>query len=63
MALCLSLIAAAFSGSRVRKRKSPKGSFGWHHLSNARCRMRPHLFHARFVVSRVTIICCIIRHV
>ena len=31
-------------------------SIGWHHLSNATCLIRPHLFHACLVVSRSTII-------
>ena len=30
--------------------------------SNATCLMRPHLFHALFVLSRITIVCQIIRH-
>ena len=34
---------------------------GWHCLSNAACLMRPQLF-VFFVVSRITIICHIIRH-
>ena len=36
--------------------------FGWHYLSNATCPMRPHLFYACFVVSRIAIICYILRH-
>ena len=31
-------------------------TFGWHYLSNATCLMRPHLFYAGFVVSRITIL-------
>ena len=36
---------------------------GWHYLSNATCLMRPRLFYVRFVVSRITILCYIVRHV
>ena len=36
---------------------------GWRYLSNATCRMRPSLFYAFVVVSRIAIICEIIRHV
>ena len=35
---------------------------GRHHLSNATCLIRPHVFYALFVVSRITIICYMIRH-
>ena len=35
---------------------------GWNYLSDATCLMRPHLFCACFVVSRVTMICYIIRN-
>ena len=38
-------------------------SFGWHYLSNASCLVRPHLFYAFFVVSMITILGSIIRHV
>ena len=37
-------------------------SFGRRYLSNATCLMRPCLFYACFVVSRITIICYTIRH-
>ena len=33
-----------------------EGEIGWHYLSNATCLMRPRLFHALYIVSRVTII-------
>ena len=36
--------------------------FGWHYLSNATCVVRPRLSYAFFVVSRITIICYVIRH-
>ena len=39
----------------------PRG-FGWHYLSTATCLMRPRLFYVLFVVSRITIICCVARH-
>ena len=35
---------------------------GWHFLSDATCLIRPHLFCARFVVSRITPICYMIHH-
>ena len=35
-------------------------SIGWHYLSNATCWIRPHLFYACLVVSRITIICYIL---
>ena len=35
---------------------------GGTYLSNATCPIRPRLFHARFVVSRITVICNTIRH-
>ena len=35
---------------------------GWHYLSNATCLMQPRLFYAFLVVSRITIICHILRH-
>ena len=35
---------------------------GWHYLSNVTCLIRLHLFYACFVVSRITIMCYIIRH-
>ena len=36
---------------------------GWHYLSDATCLMRPRVFHyVCFVVSRITIMCCIIHH-
>ena len=37
--------------------------FACQYLSNATRLMRPHLFHARFVVSRSTTMCQLIRHV
>ena len=36
---------------------------GWHYLSNATRLMRPHLLYEVFLVSRITIICNILRHV
>ena len=36
--------------------------FGRHYLSNATCLIRPHLFFACFVASRITITCYMIRH-
>ena len=35
---------------------------GWHYLSNASCLIRPRLFYACFVVSRIAILCYIICH-
>ena len=35
---------------------------GWHYLSNDTCLIRPRLLCAFFVVSRITIISCILRH-
>ena len=35
---------------------------GWHYLSNATRLIRTHLFCALFIVSRITILCNIIRH-
>ena len=34
---------------------------GWHYLSNATCPIRPRLFHACFVESRITILCHMIQ--
>ena len=48
--------------SRRHERARSQSCFGWHYLSNATCLMRPRLFYARFLVSRGTIICYIIRH-
>ena len=30
---------------------------GWHYLSNATCLIRPRLFYALFIVSRIIMIC------
>ena len=35
---------------------------GWHYLSDATCLMRPRLFYASFVASRITTSCYILRH-
>ena len=35
---------------------------GRHYLSNATRLMRPHLFHALFIASKITILCQTIRH-
>ena len=40
----------------------PPTDIGWQYLSNATRLMRPRLFHARFVMSRITISCHMIRH-
>ena len=45
-----------------RTRRNAEMSLGWHYSSNATCLMRPHLFYAFFVVSRITMTCYIIRH-
>ena len=37
--------------------------FGWHYLSDATCLIRPRLFYALFIVSRITTLCQIIRNV
>ena len=37
-------------------------TFGWPYLSIATCLMRPRLFYALFVVSRITMICYILHH-
>ena len=34
--------------------------FGWHYLSKATCPMGPKLVHACLVVSRITVMCCMI---
>ena len=39
------------------------GLFGRHYLSNATCLTRPRLLYALFVVSRSTIMRCIVPHV
>ena len=36
---------------------------GWHYLSNDTCLIRPPLFYVCFVVSRIAIICSILRRV
>ena len=57
--------ASAFRPSLQRKRQRfwyVLQSLGWHYLSNATCLIRPHLFHALSVVSRITIVCQTIRH-
>ena len=49
--------------SAPRARETIRGAaLGWHYLSDATCRTRPHLFCALFIVSRVTIICQRINH-
>ena len=48
--------------SRAGFSTSWPGDVGWHYLSNATCLMRPRSFYARFVASRITIVCYIIRH-
>ena len=37
------------------RRHRDKAPLGWHYLSNATCLIQPHLFHALFIVSRITI--------
>ena len=37
-------------------------TFGWHYLSNATCLIWHHLLYACFLMSRITIVCHIIRH-
>ena len=36
---------------------------GWHYLCKATCLIQPHLFYALFAVSRIIVLCYIIRHV
>ena len=50
------IVMGALIGRRVLR------SVGWHYSSEATRMMRPRLFYASFVVSRITIICYIIRH-
>ena len=40
---------------------APPPGIVWHYLSNATCLIRPHLFYVFVVVSRITIICYMIR--
>ena len=42
-------------------RVSRLSTFGWRYLSKAPCLVRPRLFYVFLVVSRITIICCMIR--
>ena len=46
----------------LNSRPTAPVKIGQHYLSNATCLMRPRSVHACFVVSRITIICCGIRH-
>ena len=39
------------------------GIFGWHYLSNATCRIRPHLFSTTLLVQYGELVCYTIRHV
>ena len=48
--------------SRPYRFPAAKAALGWHYLSTATCLMRPHSCYACFVVSRITIICHMIRH-
>ena len=58
----------ARGGARARLRGPPtpgaqmRGTLWWHYSSHAARLMRPHLFHACFVVSRITTICQSICH-
>ena len=45
----------------VRYKGAPK--CGWHDLSNATCLIWPRSFYVFFVVSRIVIVCGILRHV
>ena len=42
------------------KQQTP-AMFGWHYLSNATCLMRPRLLYALCIVSRINILCYILR--
>ena len=57
--------AGACAGYRCDRWRHPRklARLGWHCLSKATCLIRPHLFYACFVVSRLTMICYILRHV
>ena len=48
---------AALPTASLRPSLRPRHPIGWHYLSNATCLIRPHLFYALFIVSRITIIC------
>ena len=55
-------LPARSRGLACGRHGSLRGGFGWHYWSNATCLIRPHLFYACFVVSRITIICHILRN-
>ena len=60
----ISLISGASEAEqREPRRYASDASLEWHYLSNATCLIRPHVFYAVFVVSRIPIICNIFRHV
>ena len=40
----------------------PEQQFGWHYLFKYTCITRPHVLYALFIVSRIIIVCYMIRH-
>ena len=56
------------AGRPPRRRGLPQTTratalFWWHYLSNATCVIRPHLFYALFIASRIIMCCYILCHV
>ena len=47
----------------LRELAEGRAKLGRRYLPSATCLLRPQLCYACFVVSRITIICCMIRHV
>ena len=60
MVMIIVIIIIIITVIAFRARNLP--TFGWHHLSNATCLMRPRLFYALLVVSRNTIMRYNIHH-
>ena len=52
-----------FCGALVQPRRGGPEGFGRHCLCNATCLIRPHLFYALFIVSRITIMNICVRQV
>ena len=49
------------SGDPSEHARRARAQIGWHYLSNATCLIRPRLFYALFAVSRIIIVCYMIR--
>ena len=54
---------ALAGGHAPEARRAVARGLGWRYLSDATCLIRPRSFYAPLVVSRITIICYMFRHV